>query len=237
MSNEELVKLYQNGDTSVLGKLVENNEGIIYKIANKHNGINREMDIDDLYQTGVLGLIAAAEKYDFNHEKKAKFITLAVYYIDRYIHRGVNGKSGKEEENNKFYRSCTSLNITLGEEGEERELGDFIEGVDYGFENIEEQIYLKQLREQLEEVMSQYNTLEERQILKFRYGWNTEIMTLNEVAEILNITGERVRQKENMALRKLRNSKWARINAEGFLELGYIDEFYLSIFRGRGLDI
>jgi len=85
--------------------------------------------------------------------------------------------------------------------------------------------------------MSQYNTLEERQILKFRYGWNTEIMTLNEVAEILNITGERVRQKENMALRKLRNSKWARINAEGFLELGYIDEFYLSIFRGRGLDI
>jgi len=49
------VKLYQNGDTSVLGKLVENNEGIIYKIANKYNGINREMDIDDLYQTGVLG--------------------------------------------------------------------------------------------------------------------------------------------------------------------------------------
>ena len=40
-----------------------------------------------------------------------------------------------------------------------------------------------------------------------------------------------------MALRKLRNSKWARINSKEFGELGYIDEFYLDIFRKRGFDI
>lgn len=237
MSNEELVELYQSGDNKALETLIENNKRIIYKIANKYNGINKVMDIDDLKQNGVLGLIKAAQKYDFNNEKKAKFITYAVYYIDRFIYTCVNGYSSRGEGNTKFYNSCTSLNVPIGEEGETAELGDLIECEDYGFENIEEEVYLKQLREQLEESMEQYNTLEERQILKFRYGWNTKIMTLNEVAEILDITGERVRQKENMALRKLRNSKWGRINAKGFLELGYIDEFFLGIFKRRGVNL
>lgn len=231
------MRKYHNGDKKALDELIENNTGIIYKIAYKYNGINKEMELDDLFQTGVLGFIKATKKYNFKNEKKAKFITFAVYYIDRYIHSCVNGRSSKDIGNNKFYNSCTSLNISKGEEGETKEIGDFIEDIDYGFENIEEKIYLHKLREDLEKAMEQYNTLEQREVLKFRYGWNSKEMTLNDIAEILDISREKTRNIEKMALRKLRNSSWAMNNIKEFASFGYIDKFHLELFRDWGIDI
>lgn len=235
--NEELLKLYKKGYKKALDKLIENNIGIIKKIAIKYNGINRELELDDLIQEGILGLIAAANKYDFNNVKKAKFITFAVFYIDRYLHSCVNGGSSKEIGNNKLYKSCTSLNTPVGEEGEASELGDFVEGVDYGFENVEEKVYLQKLRSDLEGAMMEFNKLEEREVLKYRYGWNTAPMSLNEIGEIFNMTGNRIRNIEYIALNKLRNSRWAIKNIKEFAELGYIDKFYLEIFRERGIDV
>ena len=236
MSNEELVQLYQNGDKKALEELIQANTGIIHKIANKYNGINRELEFNDLFQSGVLGLINAVEKYNCNHEKKAKFITYAIFLIDRYIYCCVKGRGSKEIENNKFYNSCTSLNAPIGED-ETGEVIDFIEGVDYGFENIEEKIFLINLRNELEEIMQKYNTLEQREILKHRYGWNTKPMTLNDVADIFDTTGNKVRNIESMALRRLRNSSWAMQNVKEFAELGYIDKYYLELMRGWGMDI
>lgn len=237
MSNEELVQIYQNGDKRALDEIIESNGGIVNKIANKYYGINRELELDDLIQEGILGIIAAANKYDFNNEKKAKFITYAVFYIDRYIHRCVNGSSSKQIGNNKLYNSCTSLNISIGEEGEARELGEFIEDIDYGFENIEEKIYIQKLRVDLEKAMKENNTLEQREVLKFKYGLNTTPMKLEDIGDILGITGNKVRNIEHMALRKLRNSSWAMSNIKEFLELGYIDKFYLGVLRDWGIKI
>lgn len=140
MNNEELVQLYQNGDNKALDKLIENNARIVYKIANKYNGINRELDIDDLIQEGTLGLITAAKKYKFDIEKKAKFITYAIHYINRYINTCINGRTSKDIENSKLYRSCTRLNVPLGEESEDEKI-NFIEDIDPGFENIEEILF------------------------------------------------------------------------------------------------
>ncbi|WP_308779543.1 sigma-70 family RNA polymerase sigma factor [uncultured Clostridium sp.] len=235
MSNEELVQLYQNGDVNALDELIGDNSRIVYKIANKYDGVNRELELGDLIQEGILGLIEAAKRYDFNNEKKAKFITYAVYYIDRYIYRAVNGRSTKEKGNNEFYHNCSSLNVPVGEEG--TELGDLIEGVDYGYENIEEKLFLNNLRKELEEVMQTHNTLEQREILKFKYGWNSKPMKLDDIAEIYNITRDKVRKIEHIALRKLRHSSWAMNNIKEFAELGYISDFYLGIYRDCGIKV
>ncbi len=236
MSNEELVQLYQNGDKKALEKLIQANTGIIHKIANKYNGINRELEFDDLFQSGVLGFIRAVEKYNPNHEKKAKFITYAIFYIDRYINSCINGITSKDIENNKFYHQCTSLNKPTGKD-EETEIGDSVADIDYGFENIEEKIFLNNLREDLEEVMQTHNTLEQREILKLKYGWNAKPMILNDIADIFGITRDKVRNIEYNALRKLRNSSWAMNNIKEFAELGYIDKFHLGIFRNWGIDV
>lgn len=236
MSNEELVQLYQNGDKEALDKLIQANTGIIHKIANKYNGVNRELELDDLFQNGVLGFIKAVEKYNPNHEKKAKFITYAIFYIDRYIYGCVNGWTSRQVGNNEFYNSCTSLNSPIRED-ETGEVIDFIEGVDYGFENIEEKIFLQNLRKDLEEVMQSCNTLEQREVLKSKYGWNVKPMALNDIADIFNSTVSQVRNIENVALRKLRNSSWAMQNVKEFAELGYIDKFSLEVFRSWGINI
>lgn len=242
MTNEELVELYQRGDDRALNKLIEQNKGIVYKIANKYKYVNRRYDKDnsevpeDIVQAGFLGLIEAAQKYKFNCENRAQFITYAVYWIDREIYTCVNGKGSKEVANNKFYSECTSLNVLVGEEND-TELEELIEDIDYGFENVEEIEFIKELRVQLEEAMKQANTLKEREILKFRYGWNTPVLNLREVGDIFNITTERARQTEVMALRKLRNSRWARANAKEFNKLGYIDDFYVEVLRSNGVDI
>src|SRR3712207_259209 len=157
MTNEELVYLYQQGDKQALDSLIEQNKGIIYKLVNrfyveKTNSIDRE----DLEQEGTIGLIIAARKYDFNNEKKAKFITYAIHWIYSKINRYINQRNTNDE---------TSLNIHIGED-EENELIDTIKDIDYSYENVEEKIYIKELRQEIEEVMREYNTLEEREILK-----------------------------------------------------------------------
>ncbi len=215
MTNEELVQLYQNGDNKALDKLIEQNKGIVYKIANKYKYVNRRYDKDsqevpeDLVQAGYLGLIEAAQRYKFDCENRAQFITYAVYWISRVIHTCVNGRGDKETFNNKFYSECGSLNVLVGEDND-MELGELIEDIDYGFENIEEKLFLMNLRKELEEVMQAHNTLEQREVLKFKYGWNTTPMTLNDIADIFNITKDKVKSIEHMALRRLRNSMWAK---------------------------
>ena len=85
--------------------------------------------------------------------------------------------------------------------------------------------------------MQKYNTLEQREILKNRYGWNTKPMALNDIAEIFNSTVSKVRNTETLALRKLRHSSWAIQNIKVFAELGYIDKFSLEIFRSWGINV
>lgn len=210
MSNEELVLLYQQGDKQALESLIEANEGIVKKLANKFNGINKMVEFDDLVQVGTIGLINAAKKYDNNLENKANFITYAFQHIKREIFSCVNGKSEKEISNNKLYNSCMSLDVPIQEDND-IQLKDTIESVEYGFENVEEKIYIKQLREELESAMIHNNTLREREILKLCYGWDYQKQfTYKEAAEVLKLNQNSIPQIEFNALRKLRNSTWGK---------------------------
>ncbi|ABR37096.1 sigma-70 family RNA polymerase sigma factor [Clostridium beijerinckii] len=217
MSNEELVLLYQQGNIKALESLIEANEGIVKKLANKFNGINKMIEFDDLVQAGIIGLINAANKYNNELENKASFITYAFQYIKREIFSCVNGRSEKEISNNKLYNSCVSLDVPIQEDND-IQLKDTIESIDYGFENVEEKIYIKQLREELEDAMLDNNTLKEREILQLCYGWNYQkIFTYKEVAETLNISINSIPQIEFNALRKLRNSTWGKEKVKEYM--------------------
>lgn len=222
MSNEELIVLYNIGDKNALNKLIENNMGIIYKIVNKYKLQGTEEE--DLIQCGIVGMIKGIKKYDIDRLNSVKVITYVIYWVNREINNFVNGKGEKEKKNNKLYKECISLNKVIGEDGEE--LGEIVEGVDYGFENIIEIEFIRELREQLEELMFNRLTLREREILKLYYGWNTNRMTMIEIAEIFELSAPRIRQIKENALIKLRNSKWVRINAMSFYEMGYINKYY-----------
>ena len=220
MTNEELVYLYQQGDKQALETLIKQNEKMVNKLVNRFITLNdKSIDKDDLFQEGCIGLMTAANKYDFENENKAQFITYAIWWINSKIYRYFKSNHRRYTYSKKNPRPYeTSLNIPVrGKDGEEGELEhiDFIEGVDYSFENVEEKVYIEQLRKELEQVMNERNTLQEREVLKLHYGWyNNRSMKMSEVGEVFNMSGRKAIEIENKALRKIRSSRWGLVEAK-----------------------
>jgi len=100
--------------------------------------LNKLIKFDDLIQSGTIGLINVANKYDITMENRANFITYAFQYIEREIYNCVNGRSSKNINNTKFYKSFKSLNEMVGED-EETELLELVNSHDKSIENIDEQ--------------------------------------------------------------------------------------------------
>jgi RNA polymerase primary sigma factor len=86
---QELSKRIQEGDDKALHRLIEANLRLVIKIARKY--LNREVSLMDIIQEGNIGLIRAAEKYDFN--KNVRFSTYAGFWIRQAIGRYLSDKS------------------------------------------------------------------------------------------------------------------------------------------------
>lgn len=201
MTNEELVQAYQNGDKKALEKLIENNKGMIHLVARKYQGYCiATLDIEDLIQEGYIGLIKAAERYDFNNSKKAIFMTYALYWVRQRIGRYGKYKSRKRED--------VSIYTPIGDD---LEIGDTLQEEEDYICKVEDSIYFQELKNEIHIAMKENLTLRECQVLELRFGINSIEMTFNEVGEILEICHQRVRAIEDNSIRKIRNSKWGRM--------------------------
>ena len=201
MTNEKLIELYQSGDKTALETLVAQNKGLVYKVANSfYTEKTASIDEDDLVQEGFTGLIIAAQKYNSNLKNAAQFSTYAVFWIRQKISRFLKQKNTNEE---------TSLNKPVSEEDGTGELIDFIPDEYDSYGAVLRKVYVRQLHDELEQVMDKHCTLQQREIIKMRFGWNnTKELTLKEIGEILNITGARVRDVQNKALLKMGRTTW-----------------------------
>jgi len=104
-----------------------------------------------------------------------------------------------------------SLEKPVGEE-EDSHVGDFIEDKD----NISPEDYAKssQLKDKLDEVLSDLNE-RERKVIIMRYGlYDGQQKTLEEVGQEFKVTRERIRQIEAKAIKKLRSAKRANMLRE-----------------------
>jgi RNA polymerase primary sigma factor len=94
LSNKALIKMIQEGDAQAKQDLCVKNRGLVDKIVNiyKHM-INNKLDFEDLEQAGMVGLISAAERFDFSFE--TEFSTYATWWIKQKIIREIedNGYS------------------------------------------------------------------------------------------------------------------------------------------------
>ncbi|RME08210.1 MAG: sigma-70 family RNA polymerase sigma factor [Anaerolineae bacterium] len=108
-----------------------------------------------------------------------------------------------------------SLDMPVGEEGENNQLGDFIEDMDA--QEPLDAATRQMLREQVKNALAILNE-RERQVLELRFGLlDGKDHTLEEVGQYFNVTRERIRQIEAKALRKLRHPARSRHLRE-FLE-------------------
>ncbi len=77
------IRLAQQGDRDVAGRLIEENSGLIWSVARRFFG--RGVDADDLYQLGCVGFLKAIEGFDESFG--TKFSTYAVPKISGEIRR------------------------------------------------------------------------------------------------------------------------------------------------------
>jgi RNA polymerase primary sigma factor len=121
----ELAKRIERGDLEAKGELVNSNLRLVISNARKYQG--HELPLLDLIQEGILGLIRAAEKFDWR--KGYKFSTYATFWIRQAIQRALDNRSrtiripvhlGQRER--KIARAQRDLAAQLGREPTDEEI-------------------------------------------------------------------------------------------------------------------
>lgn len=224
-------------------KLVQANLRLVVSICKKYVG--QGVLFMDLVQEGSLGLMRAAERFDYR--RGFKFSTYATWWIRQTIIRCIANTSRTiripvhmSDKIRQYKKIKTILTLELGKEPSMQEIGkamrlsaDKVACIKKAMSRepmsldlpIGEDLYLEDYVPDTEavsphvramdnllheNVMKALSILTEREqaILKERFGLNDgRSKTLEQLGKIFGFSKERIRQIEDIALRKLRDSK------------------------------
>lgn len=222
MTNEELALMIQNGQTEAVLPLWQRVERFVAKQADKWSKAwtTRRVEFEDLYQSGFLAMMKAAQTYD--PDKDVKFLTWMGYFIKTAFSYVAGCRT--KAQNNDPLNEYRSLWEPLEGGTDDLTIGDMIpDPVDY-IGDTDERVYRDQLHDELERALS---TLPEdkSKVLRLRFY---DGLTLKDTAKVCGITAEAARQREGRALKELRSGKQAaRLRA-------YVDE-RTPFYSARGV--
>jgi RNA polymerase primary sigma factor len=224
MSREDEVrcaKRAEAGDEKAREKLVLANLRFVVSIAVRYQNLG--LPLLDLINEGNIGLMKAAEKFDWRRD--VKFISYARWWIRHYILRALFEQrnviklpfkyaaqlSTYNEDNHQSLPAVrklkrltrpSSLDVNLSVEEDSEKVVDMLE--DTKDLPVEENLLRTHLKEKINQCLDKLKPIE-RSVINWHFGLNGErSMTLREIGERFNLTKERIRQIEKAGLEKVR---------------------------------
>lgn len=198
-------------------RFIKANLRFVVKIAKEYMG--RGVPLNDLIQEGNIGLIRAIEGFD--HTMGFRFSTYAVWWIRQAMIKAVRGQSTHmripapvyEEADKTQGRTSESKRVLQLDsyvlEGEQGTLLDYI--ADESRPSPECRVLSSALQKAIHEALSILNP-QEREIVQMRFGIDKTMQyTLKDIGSLRMLSRERIRQIEQEAIAKIRNSEKARI--------------------------
>ncbi len=153
LSDEELITLLRDGDTSINDYLINKYKNLVRSRA--RNMYILGADKDDLLQEGMIGLFKAIRDYDFGRD--ASFLTFAELCVNRQMYNAVQAAQRKKHS---FLNTYISLNQDLPDSSEasaEQQLIDHLESPNPNPEDLLiDRENLAQLQSYLNEALSPF---------------------------------------------------------------------------------
>ncbi len=104
---EEIGKRILEGDEGSKRRLVEHNLLFVIKLAKRYTGYG--LSLQDLIEEGNVGLITAADKYDYNKGKGYRFISYAKFWIKHNIQRALDNTSRPIRISSRAYSQLSKI--------------------------------------------------------------------------------------------------------------------------------
>jgi len=186
----ELATRAKAGDRAAVNRLVESNLRFVIQVARQYQGMG--IELEDLIAFGNIGLFEAAERFDTS--KGVKFITFAVWYIRAELQKALNDLSRVVRVPSHLTKtaeySTKSISTPVGDGDNKETYADrFLEAG-----STKSARDKSDLRYDLNRALSQLKPKQREAITRF-YGIGFEYeMCMDQIAEELNVTGERARQ-------------------------------------------
>lgn len=213
MSLDELVYQIQHGHEDLIPELWNEVKGLIRYFAisfcRQWDCSKFGIELDDLVQEGYFAMLDTLRKHD---PEKGSFNTLFAYDLRRRFQDAI-GRTGRKRGD--LLNHCLSLDAEIDpSECNGDSLYELVpDGYDYTGP-VEQKIYIQQLHEELEKILSSIPA-DEAEVIKAVYYENK---TLAEIADSQSQTRENVRQRKDRGLRNIRKSKYIR-ELERFIDL------------------
>jgi RNA polymerase primary sigma factor len=228
-----LARLSASGDAAARRRLVECNLRLVVVIARRYRGLG--LDLPDLIQEGNIGLMAAAERYDWRRD--ARFATYASWSIRREICRALSTRARlirlpvrMAELTTKVKRAERALTPRLGRRASDEEVAHeagvgeatvaALRRAEAATISLSEPTCLQDrlsdggagdpaqlVHDATCSAVLRGLRARERRVLELRYGLGGgPSRSLSEAAEELGLSRERVRRLELRALQALRHA-------------------------------
>lgn len=189
--NRELFRKFKNGDLSARDEIITGNINIIYYTLFK---FFKNLEPDDYFDIGAIGLTKAVDSYDV--DKDYEFLTFAVRCVKNEILMELR-KTKKDSE-------CLNLNdvISTSDEGDSLLLDDILQDPDDLIDALVEKISYNTI---INKIFAMLND-EEKELLKLYFGFYGKRYTYGEIAMMYGFSYSGMVKKISKICRRIKEN-------------------------------